>query len=274
MSRDPLLPDLAPGEVWLVGAGPGDPGLLTLLARHALAQAELVLHDALVPPAILAMAGPDARFEPVGKRAGRPSAVQMRINARLLAHAGAGRRVVRLKGGDPFVFGRGGEEALALRAAGVPFRVVPGVSSGTAAPALAGIPVTHRNLARSVAFVTGSGSGGAAPAHDWQALSRGADTLVLFMAGGRIGAIAREIMAAGRAPGEPLALIAAAGTPEQTRILSRLGEAAEAAARLPPGLPVLAVVGPTVGLAHLLAPDLPGGTAPAFPAPSLVEGAR
>lgn len=271
----PPLPDMAPGEVWLAGAGPGDPGLLTLLARHALEQAEIVLHDALVPDAILAMAGPAARLEPVGKRAGRPGARQMRINELLVAHACAGRRVLRLKGGDPFVFGRGGEEALALRAAGVPFRVVPGVSAGIAAPAMAGIPPTHRNLARSVAFLTGSGSGGRVPEHDWAALARGADTLVLFMAGGRIGTIAQKIIAGGRPAGEPLALIVAAGTPGQARLVTTLAGAAEAARRLPRGQPVLAVVGPAVGLAGLVAPTFP--VLPAGPAAApaaLAEGAR
>ena len=157
----PILPAAAarlrpplfhPGSVWLVGAGPGDPGLLTLHALHALAEADVVLHDALVPPDILALAGA-ARLEAVGKRAGGARTHQMRINQRLITLARQGLRVVRLKGGDPLVFGRGGEEALALAAAGIPFRVVPGISAGIGGTAAAGIPLTHRGLARSVVFV-------------------------------------------------------------------------------------------------------------------------
>ncbi len=143
-----------PGTVWLVGAGPGDPGLLTLHAARALAEADVVLHDALVSPEILALA-PQARLEPVGKRAGGRRTPQLRINQRLIGLAREGHRVVRLKGGDPLVFGRGGEEALALAAAGIRFRIVPGVSAGIGGAAAAGIPVTHRGLAHSVAFVTG-----------------------------------------------------------------------------------------------------------------------
>ena len=181
------LPEFAPGSVWLVGAGPGDPGLLTLHAAHALARADVVLHDALVAPEILALAGPAARFEPVGKRAGRAGAAQLRINQRLIELARAGLRVLRLKGGDPFVFGRGGEEALALAAAGVPFRVVPGITSGIGGLAYAGIPLTHRMLSPSVALVTGHGAGSGAPRDvDWAALARGTRTIVLYMALGRL----------------------------------------------------------------------------------------
>ena len=151
-----------PGTVWLVGAGPGDPGLLTLHAAHALAEADVVLHDALVSPEILALA-PQARLEPVGKRAGGRRTPQLRINERLIRLAREGHRVVRLKGGDPLVFGRGGEEALALAAAGIRFRIVPGVSAGIGGTAAAGIPVTHRGLAHSVAFVTGHDASGELP---------------------------------------------------------------------------------------------------------------
>ncbi len=194
-------PAFEPGTVWLVGAGPGDPGLLTLHAAHALAEADVVLHDALVSPDILAMA-PRARLEPVGKRAGGKRTPQLRINERLIRLAREGRRVVRLKGGDPLVFGRGGEEALALAAAGVRFRIVPGISAGIGGTAAAGIPITHRGLARSVAFVTGHDAGGDLPADlDWQALARGADVLVLYMGLRTIGAIAARLRAAGRPDG-------------------------------------------------------------------------
>ncbi len=140
-----MPPTFAAGSVWLVGAGPGDPGLLTLHALHALEQADVVLHDALIAPEILALGGRGARLEPVGKRAGRPSAPQLRINQRLIELARAGLRVVRLKGGDPLVFGRGGEEALALAAAGVPFRIVPGITAGIGGARLR--PASRRPIA-------------------------------------------------------------------------------------------------------------------------------
>src|SRR5471030_1595508 len=142
-----------PGSVWLVGAGPGDPGLLTLHAAYALGHADVVVHDALVSDSILSLA-PTARLELAGKRAGGLRTQQLRINDRLIALARQGLRVVRLKGGDPLVFGRGGEEALALAAAGIAFRIVPGISAGIGGTASAGIPLTHRRLARSVAFAT------------------------------------------------------------------------------------------------------------------------
>ena len=185
----PDLPRLAPGEVWLVGAGPGDPGLLTLLAARALEDADVVVHDALVDPGVLAMARAGARIVHAGKRGGRPSPCQPDISARLVAEAKAGARVLRLKGGDPFVFGRGGEEALALAAARVPFRVVPGVTAGIGGLAYAGIPATHRDANSAVTFV----SGHAAPEAgglDWEALARGSPALVFYMALKRIGAIA------------------------------------------------------------------------------------
>src|SRR5581483_6438749 len=153
----------APGTVWIVGAGPGDPGLLTALALHALATADVVVHDALVDPAVLALARSEARRVFVGKRAGLPSARQGAINDILVSRARGGARVLRLKGGDPLVFGRGGEEALALRRAGVPFRIVPGVTAGIGGLAYAGIPATHRGLASAVTLVTGQGAGGGLP---------------------------------------------------------------------------------------------------------------
>jgi len=249
------LPDFEAGTVWLVGAGPGDPGLLTLHAVHALEQADVILHDALVEGAILAMAGPAARLEAVGKRAGRASAKQLRINQRLIDLARAGLRVVRLKGGDPFVFGRGGEEALALAAAAVPFRVVPGVTSGTGGLACAGIPTTHRMLAQSVAFVTGHGAGGGAPRGvDWEALAKGAETLVLYMASRRLPEIAAALLAAGRAPDEPVAVLGDATTPRQRLLTTTLAEAAGGAAAPDPRVPTLIVIGSVVDLAAVLAP--------------------
>src|SRR5881397_49850 len=148
-------PVLAPRHVWLAGAGPGDPGLLTLDALAGLSQADVVVHDALVDRRVLALAGAQARLEFAGKRGGRPSAEQGDISNRLIELARAGKRVLRLKGGDPCVFGRGGEEALALKAAGVPFRIIPGVTAGIGGLAYAGIPVTHRDTNSAVTFLTG-----------------------------------------------------------------------------------------------------------------------
>lgn len=241
-------PVFEPGTVWLVGAGPGDPGLLTLHAAHALAEADIVLHDALVSPDILALA-PQARLEPVGKRAGGGRTPQLRINERLIRLARDGHRVVRLKGGDPLVFGRGTEEALALAAAGVRFRIIPGVSAGIGGTAAAGIPTTHRGLAHSVAFATGHDANGELPADiDWHALARGADVLVLYMALRRVGAIAERLRAAGRKADEQVAFITDATTPRQRVVVSTLAQAEAASADIPRDAPTLIVVGPVVAL--------------------------
>ena len=244
-----IAPAFDAGTVWLVGAGPGDPGLLTLHALHALTQAEVVLHDALVPEAILALA-PQARLETVGKRAGGQRTPQLRINQRLIALARQGARVVRLKGGDPLIFGRGGEEALALAAAGIAFRIVPGISAGIGGTAAAGIPLTHRGLGRSVAFATGHDSSGALADLDWDALGRGAEVLVLYMAGRQLAAIAARLIAAGRGPAEPVALIQDATRPAQSVRHTTLGEAAAVPAA---AAPTLIVIGPVVALAASLA---------------------
>ncbi len=248
-----IAPDFAPGSVWLVGAGPGDPGLLTLHAAHALERADAILHDALIAPEILALGARRARLEAVGKRAGRPGAKQLKINQRLIDLARAGLRVVRLKGGDPLVFGRGGEEALALAAAGVPFRIVPGVTAGIAAPAYAGIPTTHRMRARSVAFVTGHHAGGAPRTLDWAALARAADTLVLYMALQRLPEIAAELLAAGRPADEPVAILSRATTSRAERVLTTLAGALASAGHDDPG-PTLIVIGKVVELGAILAP--------------------
>jgi uroporphyrin-III C-methyltransferase len=248
----------AAGSVWLVGAGPGDPGLLTLHAARALAQADVVLHDALVSLEILALA-PQARLEAVGKRAGGDQVPQLRINERLIALAREGIRVVRLKGGDPLVFGRGGEEALALAAAGIPFRIVPGISAGIGGTAAAGIPVTHRGLAHSVAFVTGHDTTGGLPEIDWAALARGADVLVLYMALRQTGAIAERLLAAGRNGADPVAFITEATSPRQHVVIATLADAAHVAGTIPKHLPTLIVVGPVVALHPLLAACQPEG---------------
>jgi len=246
-----MMPTFDPGTVWLVGAGPGDPGLLTLHAAHALTQAEIVLHDALVAPEILQMA-PQARLEPVGKRAGGRATSQLRINQRLIDLARAGHRVVRLKGGDPLVFGRGAEEALALAAAAIPFRIVPGISAGIGGTASAGIPTTHRGLAQTVAFATGHDSSGELPNTDWEALSRGADVLVLYMALRNLDAITPRLLAAGRAADEPVAIIADATTAQQRVHIMTLADAARLAATIERGAPTLIVIGPVVALRRQL----------------------
>ncbi|MSO99747.1 MAG: uroporphyrinogen-III C-methyltransferase [Acetobacteraceae bacterium] len=246
-----LPPNLIPppfdaGSVWLVGAGPGDPGLLTLHALHALTQAGVILHDALVSEEILSLA-PQARLEPVGKRGGGVRTPQLRINQRLIALARTGLRVVRLKGGDPLIFGRGGEEALALAAAGIPFRIVPGVSAGIGGTAAAGIPLTHRGIARSVTFATGHDSSGGLTDLDWSAMG---DVVVLYMAGRQLGAIAARLLAAGRDPAEGVALIKDATRPVQTVRVMTLAEAVNAPVS---GSPTLIVIGPVVALRDRLA---------------------
>lgn len=240
------------GSVWLVGAGPGDPGLLTLHAAYALSRADVIVHDALVSEAILSLA-PRAVLELAGKRAGGIRTQQLRINERLIQLARQGLRVVRLKGGDPLVFGRGGEEALALAAAGIAFRIVPGISAGIGGTAAAGIPLTHRRLARSVAFATGHDSSGDLAGVDWAALSRGSEVLVFYMAQRRIGQIAERLIEAGRAPAEPVALISNATCPNQDVRISTLATAAVDVAGVPAGSPTLILVGPVIALRPLLA---------------------
>ena len=240
--------ELLPGWVWLVGAGPGDPGLLTLHAWSALAQADAVVYDALVGAAVLDMIPAGAARHYAGKRGGKPSARQPDITRRLVALARQGRRVVRLKGGDPFVFARGGEEALALVAAGVPFRVVPGISAGLGGLAHAGIPLTHRATNASVSFVTGHDASGEVPETvDWQALARGSQAIV------------PRLRAGGRRGGEPVAVVGRATMPDQTVLETTLGAcvADVAAARVKP--PAVVVVGEIVRLRAGL--DWPGALA-------------
>ncbi|MGH6948679.1 MAG: uroporphyrinogen-III C-methyltransferase [Kiloniellales bacterium] len=248
--RLPLaFPAFEPGWVWLVGAGPGDPRLLTLAALDALRQAEVVVYDALVSEEILALAQPGAERLYAGKRGGKPSPKQADISLRLIELARAGKRVLRLKGGDPFVFGRGGEEALALVAAGVPFRVIPGLSAAIGGLAAAGIPLTHREINSAVTFVTGHGVTGEVPdGLNWQALAQGAPVLVFYMALKHLAAISANLMAAGRSPDEPVALVSKATTDAQRVLESTLQRcvAEAAAAGIEP--PALFVVGRAVAL--------------------------
>ena len=241
--------DFLPGWVWLVGAGPGDPGLLTLHAAYALQQADTVVYDALVDERILRLAKPGAVLEYAGKRGGKPSAKQRDISARLIELAKAGRRVLRLKGGDPLVFGRGGEEALALVRGGIPFRIVPGLTAGIAGLAYAGIPLTHRDLGESVAFVTGHNTSGDVPdTVDWAALAKGAQVIVIYMALKHLMQISTRLIAGGRSSDEPVALIASAATSRQLVIETTLGRCAADAAAHNIQPPAIIVIGPVVRL--------------------------
>src|SRR5881398_1653768 len=243
--------------VYLVGAGPGDPGLLTVRGAELLARADVVVYDRLVHPSLVDLAPVDAERIYVGKAPGRAEIEQADINALLVEH-GRGRAVVRLKGGDPFVFGRGGEEAEALAAAGVPFEIVPGVSAAVAAPAYAGIPLTHRGVASSFAVVTGhEGCGKARAGVDWARLATAVDTLVVLMGVAALPRIARELIAHGRAPHTPVALVRWGTTDWQTVLTGRLDDVAARAraARLEP--PVVIVIGEVGALAERLAWFLP-----------------
>jgi len=233
-----------PGEVWLVGAGPGDPDLLTLRAATALRQADLVLHDALPGREVLRLVRPGASIVAVGKRKAVQATPQATIIARMVAGARAGQRVVRLKGGDPFLFGRGGEEAIALAAAGIPWRIVPGVTAGTAAPAAAGIPVTHRGVASAVTFVTGHDEAGRLPGSvDWEALARSGATLVAFMALTALDEIAVRLLAAGMPGSTPVAIVSHASMATETTLATTLGACTLAARRAGVPTPALVVIG-------------------------------
>ncbi len=235
-----------PGHVWLVGAGPGDPGLLTLHAAHALSEADVVVHDALVNEACLALVRPGAKLEYAGKRGGKPSPKQRDISLRLVELARAGHRVLRLKGGDPFVFGRGGEEALTLAAHSVPFRIVPGITAGIGGLAYAGIPVTHRDTNHSVTFLTGHDSTGVLPeAIDWAHIAKGSPVLVMYMAMKHVDLITERLMTHGRSPDEPVAFVCNAATSGQQVLETTLSRAAadlEASGLEPPAIVVVGEV--------------------------------
>jgi uroporphyrinogen III methyltransferase / synthase len=238
------------GLVHLVGAGPGDPGLITVAGRRALEAADVVVHDRLGTAGLLPLCRPDAELVDAGKAPGRAAMTQEEINAALVAHGRAGRRVVRLKGGDPFVFGRGGEEAEALAAAGIAYEVVPGITSAIAAPAYAGIPVTHRGLATSFTVVTGH-EDPTKPSEqtDWAALARVPGTLVVLMGMGRLRAIADALVAGGRPADEPAAAVQWGTTPRQRRLVATLGTLADRVGEEGLGSPAVVVVGPVAGLA-------------------------
>ncbi|MBW9117266.1 uroporphyrinogen-III C-methyltransferase [Rhizobium cauense] len=243
------LPALELGSVWLVGAGPGEPGLLTLLAAKGLAEADVVVHDALVNADCLKLARPEALLEYAGKRGGKPSAKQRDISLRLVELARAGKRVLRLKGGDPFVFGRGGEEALTLVEHNIPFRIVPGITAGIGGLAYAGIPVTHRDVNHAVTFLTGHDSSGIVPdAINWDAIGKASPVIVMYMAMKHIAQISRNLIAAGRSPMEPVAFVCNASTGDQQVLETTLGEASAAVAASGLEPPAIVVVGEVVRL--------------------------
>jgi uroporphyrinogen III methyltransferase / synthase len=234
-----------PGIVYLVGAGPGDPALMTLRSLELIVAADVIVHDRLIPRDALAAARPDAELVYVGKEPGSASVPQEGIEELLIERARQGKLVVRLKGGDPFVFGRGGEEAEALADAGIPFEVVPGITAGVAAPAYAGIPVTHRDDASSVAFVTGhEDPEKGEDALDYEALARFPGTLVFYMAVKALPRIAERLVAAGRDPAEPAAVVARGTLPDQRTVLSSLEGIAAAAEEADIEPPAVTVVGP------------------------------
>lgn len=241
---------IAPGIVYLVGGGPGDPGLLTLKGAECLRRADVVVHDRLVNPALLEHC-PDARRIDVGKLPDHHPIPQESINTILVEQAQAGNVVVRLKGGDPFVFGRGGEEALALVQAGIPFEIVPGVSSAVAVPAYAGIPITHRGLACSVAIITGHRADCAEdPDGDWLRAARGADTLVFLMGIKNLERIIAQVLLAGRSPATPVAVIEQGTCPAQRTAIGTLANIVSQANHIHP--PAIIVVGEVVSLAEAL----------------------
>ena len=245
-------PELQPGWVWLCGAGPGDPGLLTLHALNALRQADVVIYDALVQEAILEWA-PQAEHIYAGKRGGKPSAKQRDISLRLVDLARAGKRVLRLKGGDPFVFGRGGEEAQTLVQHSVPIRIIPGISAGIGGLAYAGIPVTHRDVNQSVTFVTGHDQSGEAPSSlDWASIAKGSQVIVIYMGMKHVERIAGALLEAGRPASEPCAVVSSATTGDQDVLETTLGTMTQDIAQSGLEPPAILCVGRSVLMRQVL----------------------
>jgi uroporphyrin-III C-methyltransferase len=242
------------GKVYLVGAGPGDPGLLTLKGKTLLEFADVVVYDALVSPEILTAINPHAKKINAGKRRGRHSLLQTETTKLLIEKARTNAVVVRLKGGDPFVFGRGGEEMEDLIKAGVPVEVVPGVTSGIAAPAYAGIPLTHRDYSSSVTFVTGhEASGKYRPQVNWQAIAQGSETIVIYMGIHNLANIIKQITEAGLSDHTPIALIRWGTRPEQEELVGTLATIVEQVAETGFEAPAIAILGKVVDLRPRLA---------------------
>jgi len=261
----------AAGEAWIVGAGPGDPGLITASGLHCLQHADVVLHDRLVAPALLAFARRDAEVIDVGKTGGGESTSQDHINGLLLERVRAGQRVCRLKGGDPYILGRGSEEALVLAAAGLPFRVIPGITAATGCGAYAGIPLTHRHMAHAVTFVTahlGSGGDEADAEPDWQRLAAPGQTLVVYMAGRRLAAVSAALCHHGRAASTPAALVMGGTTASQRVVTGTLGDIAGRAEAAGVTSPAILYVGEVVALREQLDWFRPAAGAAAYNAPT------
>jgi len=254
----PPMPDFPPGEVWLAGAGPGDPRLLTLLALHAVRLADDIVHDALVDPRVLALKRADAVLISAGKRGGRPSAHQQEINERLVERARLGRRVLRLKGGDPFVFGRGWDEVMALAAAGIRYRIIPGVTSGLAATALAGIPATTRDTNHAVVLAAGHRADDDHSTADWEALARLGQPIILYMPMTQLGGITAALMKGGMAADTPAALLQSATTEDERVVESTLGRLVEDGRAHGIGSPAIAVIGANAGLRQQMLAGLVG----------------
>jgi uroporphyrin-III C-methyltransferase len=243
-----------PGKVYLVGAGPGDPGLMTVKGKALLEHADCVIYDALISPAILAMMNPKAEHIHAGKRRGQHSLMQSEITALLIAKAQEHAVVVRLKGGDPFVFGRGGEEMLELIEAGISVEIVPGITAGVAAPAYAGIPITHRNYGSSVTFVTGHEHAGKyQPQVDWAAIAQSSDTIVIYMGIHNLAHILPALQAGGKSPETPIALIQWGTCPNQTELVGTFATILQQIEATGFEAPAIAVVGNVVNLHGLLA---------------------
>ena len=237
------------GKVYLVGAGPGDPGLMTIKGKTLLEHADVVVYDALVSPPILEMINPHAERIDAGKRRGRHSKLQDETNQLLIEKAQTHAVVVRLKGGDPFVFGRGGEEMEALIRAGISVEVIPGVTSGIAAPAYAGIPVTHRDYSSSVTFVTGHEVAGKyRPQINWKAIAQGSETIVIYMGVHNLANILPELLAGGLLPETPIALIRWGTHPEQSQLIGTLETIVEQIEESQFEAPAIAVIGRVVDL--------------------------
>ncbi len=241
-------PVFQPGWVWLMGAGPGDPGLVTLHGLNALGQADTILVDALVAREILDWARPGAEIIESGKRGWKKSPKQADISARLIEEARAGKRVLRLKGGDPFVFGRGGEEAQALVRAGIGFRILPGISAGIGGLAYAGIPVTHRDVGNAVTFVTANHPENV----NWADISRGAPDIVIYMGMRALPQIRTRLLAAGRSKDEPMAVVANASTPAQKVLETTLGTCVQDVEKAGISAPAIICVGRAVLLRQAL----------------------
>ena len=241
------------GKVYLVGAGPGDPGLFTLKGKGLLECADVVVYDALVSPQILAMINPEAERIDAGKRMGRHSLLQEETTQVLIEKAQTQAVVVRLKGGDPFIFGRGGEEMEELVKAGVPVEVVPGVTSGIAAPAYAGIPLTHRSYSSSVTFVTGHESAGKyRPDVNWQAIAQGSETIVIYMGIHNLPSIVEQLSLAGLSLDTPIALVRWGTRPEQEELIGTLATIVTQMQATEFGSPAIAVIGSVVRMHEIL----------------------